>query len=498
MKIQFSVQSDREGNIQETSGDVTALFGRPNDVICAQSLTALFAKESRESVLAALKDASKYCDSFLDNQVLLTNDGRFPKVDIAIQPESETCLTLRFSRANGKPKVPPPLPPNRYFSLLAQMHAEHEPADVQVLMLDFGSVFKQDLNNILKDENGNKKLRFVIERTLAADADNDQIGKLGPDSYSLLRNVDPADDPIFDKLRAAITKAGLQDDSLQLPSHSVVLDVEGIDETMVRRALSCARMNFLKSVRTGAFSGSTQLGGLIKDVEQVVEQIETAIRTGALQVDFQTVMDLASGGVAYRIAYGKVIVDGVPTALSDLIVLEDFPDLCQCFDKEAAKQAMAQVPLGDRSTPMFVSIAPSTLQSGAAENIAKSAGYATNKFGFRIQGLDISNSASKTMQRVQDLIFGGFPVLLTEFTRMLYSGTVVDSVFVEVSSSLLRKFGQTKDGRSLLNSLMKVWRRADIEVVVTELDSESSIDFVTSLGVSYGMGAAVEDIVHLQ
>lgn len=513
MGVVFSLVTTPEGDILDWQGEPKKMLGVDPNSLANTSVIDIFQEEERPKIRSQLFKGAELKPIVLKGTALLHDSGGYIKVDLTLGPGQSGNVRLYFARPGEAvsvedvtPKAPERPKPstgpievsgrNEFFSKIeAALNDPNLEDEARLLMLQVSALSDTKIIQRLGTE-GIQDLRESIERNLHGASAEGGVGKLGPDSYSVLMDNGVTHDQISESIVEESKAHSVSEEELALKSHSLLLD-KPVDESIrLDQVLSYVEKQF-----SGRLGGElpNSLGDAHKNSAVTAGKVRSAIADREFDLSQCGLVELDSDRASFRIINALLRVDGQAAPVTSFLNIEDYPDLALEHDLtviglSARHIAADKEESGSGGTPLLIETLEQTLSQDhfqdSLEAILTGTGCESDEIGFKLHHLEDAVNRPDVDASLIKLSQDGHFLWLDEFANAL-SGLgrlkKARNGFVEVPASYLVKLCSESGGAKTVGTLIDEWASADFHIVATNIESDEEQKLVRRLGIIYAL-----------
>lgn len=522
MGVVFSLITTQDGDIIDWQGEPKKMLGVDPDSLISMPVIDIFQEDERPKIRSNLFNGVEPVAAVLKGTALRHDSGGYIKVDLTFGPGQNGNVRLYFARPGEAMSAEEATPDvakaprgadgssgaaedradlvgrKEFFSKVESVL--DDPAlkyEARLLMLQISALTDAKILERLGSD-GVQSLRESIEGNLHGASAEGGVGKLGPDSYSVVMSDAVTDDQISESIVEQSKAHSISEEELSLKSHSLLLD-KPIDESI--------RLDQVLSYIEKQFSGRLEgplpnsLGGAQEHSAASVGKVRSAIADRKFDLTQYALVELDSDRVPFRIVEAALILDGRSGPVTSFINIEDYPDLALEHDLtviglSARHIAEEKEASGTDVTPVLVETLEETLSQphfqDSLEAILSGTGCEPEDIGFKLHHLkdavtrpDVDTSLIKLSQDGHFLWLDEFANALSGLGRLKKAR----NGFVEVPASYLLRLCAEADGAKTVGRLIDEWSNSDFHVVATNIGNDEERELVQRLGVSYTLSS---------
>lgn len=497
MKGEFSLLTDRTGNIHSVEGEPEALRAMIANQSGDRSLFDLVPKDQHGFIGDVLRNVTRNTEGRISDISLITPAGKPMLFHLTVQPAGPGRWWFQFLPSDGKAGRQPVMIWVDFFDSVSYLIDSSPEKPIELMMLSFEALDDLDMIERIGKE-GMDAVRTAIEETLSNHAVDGQIGRLDNTSYAVLYDAaDDADDIVLD-VGNATEKLGVGIDDLGARTQTMALNAGSADSEQVQAALAHVRRSFLSDDEDDFDDVPSSLDAAIGRIEVSKRKIVEALEAGDIVLRRYPVIALASGDAALHLMHGTLMIDGEPVQASRRLIMGDYPGLALQHDLAMTREAVLRIAAArDQDSPIdpiiidinALSLAETEFETGVAKMIDV-AGVAPQSIGFQVLSLDLAKQSLPSYRNLIRMLERGHPAWLTRFTSAVTDSTL-NGAFVEVAVPYLQRLCDNAEGRDLVSQLLKIWRNAGVRLVATDVQSPAQARFIGELNIEYAIGPAV-------
>ncbi|WP_191251291.1 hypothetical protein [Kordiimonas sediminis] len=439
-------------------------------------------------------DMSLFKDIVFPNVPLRVSTGGYINFDMKVVDLEDGKRQLDFykpGRLDGSASDSAAGPTDMYsfFNFVEKLLASPYDGDMGVTMVDVGGL----RDDSILDEAQKAEVKKEVEATLKRQALGGHVGMLDDASYGLITTGDFDEESFEKELATVATKLNINPAVLGARSANIKVDDREIDPKELRQALNHSRGVFLGEIESK--DDLESLTGVLDGIKHNRRLIEDALREYKYRTSPRLVMDNVATVSLAVLQQGKVNLERQLRLPSEIIVMEDHPDLAYAHDmaqlEELIRMKMRRDDPSEREKVEFYDLCRSTLALPDFETklqgmITQNRGEA-RLIGFRIKGMPPVKRGGIHWDVVKRLAKQGHPVWVDRFGDAVVDPgamTFLQGGFVEMPHDMMKKLAGHFDGKEMMAKLVETWKALNVQVLSADLPNYEMKTLAQQLGIS--------------